>query len=410
MRNTGRFAPQAFLVAVVAAVLGASPACAIVSTGEPAALLVFPLITVDDGTGADTLIQLGNADDAAVAVRCAYEEPQGPSPGAPRFTPFTIQLLASQPVAWRVSAGLDAVPGNGGAIPPLASPFTGVLRCVAADDAGKPAERNVLIGSATLERFVGSPPVAVDSAQYDATGFDALPGSNGDTELMLGGPAAEYAGCPESIVLQSFFDGALLDLGSAGATQRELSTTLTLVTCAQNPLAGTGATLNFTVVNEFGQQLSTSRPFTDQLVVPLSRIDTETPSASIFNVNRQGSLGGTIRITPTGGGVLAVAVVTHTDPSDATRRATTAVSPQLDGERSAADIVQLASATPAPTCVGDCDGNGMVAINELIAGVTIALGNQPLSICPSFDANSDGQVAINELITAVTNALVACQQ
>jgi cysteine-rich repeat protein len=59
-------------------------------------------------------------------------------------------------------------------------------------------------------------------------------------------------------------------------------------------------------------------------------------------------------------------------------------------------------------CVGDCDGGGTVAINELIAGVTIALNANPVSSCEAFDANHDGTVSINELILAVNNALGMC--
>ena len=61
----------------------------------------------------------------------------------------------------------------------------------------------------------------------------------------------------------------------------------------------------------------------------------------------------------------------------------------------------------AQPCVGDCDGDGMVAINELITGVNIALGTSPVSACPSFDANGDGEVSISELIQAVNFALGA---
>jgi len=67
-----------------------------------------------------------------------------------------------------------------------------------------------------------------------------------------------------------------------------------------------------------------------------------------------------------------------------------------------------AMARPALGCVGDCNGDGAVAINELIAGVGIALGNQALSACPPFDADGNGSIAINELIAAVNNALGAC--
>jgi len=70
--------------------------------------------------------------------------------------------------------------------------------------------------------------------------------------------------------------------------------------------------------------------------------------------------------------------------------------------------VGYASAAPAQVCVGDCNDDGMVAINELIIGVNIALGATPLSECPSFDADGNSEVGINELITAVGNALNGC--
>ena len=68
----------------------------------------------------------------------------------------------------------------------------------------------------------------------------------------------------------------------------------------------------------------------------------------------------------------------------------------------------LVEATVASSCVGDCDGDGAVAVNELIRGVNIALGNAPISDCPSFDVDGSGMVAVNELVRAVSNALSGC--
>lgn len=78
-----------------------------------------------------------------------------------------------------------------------------------------------------------------------------------------------------------------------------------------------------------------------------------------------------------------------------------------------AAVVPLAVLAMSPVragaqCTGDCNADGTVAINELITGVNIALGNSPLSTCTAFDVNSDGMVAINELIAAVSNALGGC--
>jgi hypothetical protein len=66
-----------------------------------------------------------------------------------------------------------------------------------------------------------------------------------------------------------------------------------------------------------------------------------------------------------------------------------------------------ADAMPAGPCIGDCDGSGMVEINELILGVNIDLGAQPVSACSAF-ANAQGKVDIAQLIKGVKNALNGC--
>jgi hypothetical protein len=59
-------------------------------------------------------------------------------------------------------------------------------------------------------------------------------------------------------------------------------------------------------------------------------------------------------------------------------------------------------------CLGDCRGDGAVVVSDIVRGVAIALNQQPLSACPSFDGNHDGRVTVNELVTAVGNALGGC--
>jgi hypothetical protein len=54
---------------------------------------------------------------------------------------------------------------------------------------------------------------------------------------------------------------------------------------------------------------------------------------------------------------------------------------------------------------GDCNGDGVVMINEIITGVNISLEILPLTACPAFDTNRDGRVTIEELIAAVNAAL-----
>jgi hypothetical protein len=60
------------------------------------------------------------------------------------------------------------------------------------------------------------------------------------------------------------------------------------------------------------------------------------------------------------------------------------------------------------TCPGDCDGGGGTTINELIRGVTIALGSAQLETCPASDSDSDGRVTVADLVRAVTAALDGC--
>jgi hypothetical protein len=74
------------------------------------------------------------------------------------------------------------------------------------------------------------------------------------------------------------------------------------------------------------------------------------------------------------------------------------------------DEVPAPTPTPTPTvgaCVGDCDGNGAVVVNEIIALVNIALGNAQPSTCPHGIPNG-AEINIALLIQTVNSALVGC--
>ncbi len=74
----------------------------------------------------------------------------------------------------------------------------------------------------------------------------------------------------------------------------------------------------------------------------------------------------------------------------------------------AAALWLLAALPAGAICAGDCDGDGRVAVNELVMAVGIALGGQPLSACPTADVGGDGVIGIAELVVAVTGALQGC--
>jgi DNA-binding beta-propeller fold protein YncE len=58
-----------------------------------------------------------------------------------------------------------------------------------------------------------------------------------------------------------------------------------------------------------------------------------------------------------------------------------------------------------PFCSGDCDGNEIVNVSELITAVGIALGSRDVRICTPADFNRDGQIAVEEIVRAVRMAL-----
>lgn len=72
-----------------------------------------------------------------------------------------------------------------------------------------------------------------------------------------------------------------------------------------------------------------------------------------------------------------------------------------------AALLSVGTHAQAQECVGDCNEDGEVLVNELISGVNIALGSASVDTCPSFDVNGDGEVSISELIQAVNIALGA---
>lgn len=60
------------------------------------------------------------------------------------------------------------------------------------------------------------------------------------------------------------------------------------------------------------------------------------------------------------------------------------------------------------TCAGDCNEDGAVTIDELIAGIGIALGNGSASNCTAADVNRDGEITIDELLAGINRGLTGC--
>ncbi len=75
----------------------------------------------------------------------------------------------------------------------------------------------------------------------------------------------------------------------------------------------------------------------------------------------------------------------------------------------AAALLCLATVAGALSrCPGDCDGNDVVSVDELIAGVRVSLASTPGRSCAAADGDGDGTVTVSELVRAVSAALDGC--
>ena len=358
MRTVKRNSIVAGLIAFVGGLVLASGAQAAVTSTNPAGLIIFPKLLVDEETGTDSIIQLSNTSDQLIRVRCYLVNANSHCSNDPTEvctsdddcgggfclagwteTDFRFTLTKFQPIAWRLSTGLQNFPLDGlngttqdgqfnadSNIPPSPEdPFIGELKCFQVDEGDNPVARNDLKGEATLFQNNG----VFDVAKYNGLGLKATETNDGNDTLCLGGeestedcPEPEYAGCPNVVIMNHFFDNAPNPFTGAVSL-----TTLTLVPCSEDFLTQTTfkITVQMLIFNEFEQRLSTSRRINCLADFLLSDIDTrETPldnASSIFNIAVQGTLAGQTRLrsvqtsdTTHGTGIVGVATEAYYTP------------------------------------------------------------------------------------------------
>lgn len=64
--------------------------------------------------------------------------------------------------------------------------------------------------------------------------------------------------------------------------------------------------------------------------------------------------------------------------------------------------------TPSPAaCVGDCDGNRSITVDEIVTLVAVSLGSAPLG-CVAGDVDASGTITVDEIVAALTRALTGC--
>lgn len=346
-----------------------------IASDRAAALVNYPYVVVDGDASVDTVITLSNQSSSdPIDVHCFYENANshctndgtvcedggdccdGTTCGlcVPGWneTDFDLRLTPLQPVAWVAGDGLtlcrtsdpdercfkiDGVNrrGIGGSsnagsrIPPVPEdPFVGVLKCLAVDPAGTPIDSNVLRGQAAIENAS----TGLSVGKYNAIGFRAEEGAvNDDNELVLGGDTPEYAGCPNVLIVNHFFEGV-----EDPASESTINTRLVLTPCSEDLLRQTpgSAVVQYLVYNEFEQRFSTSRTVLCQQSLLLSEIDTTQPNRSIFSAGVSGTVVGQTRLTPIGDGLIGVAIEEHGDEI-------AAFNIHFQGDRAEADTIIL---------------------------------------------------------------------
>lgn len=152
------------------------------------------------------------------------------------------------------------------------------------------------------------------------------------------------------------------------------------------------------------------------------------PGVNVLTVTATDTVGktavGTLTVT------LAVSTPTHTPTQNTTpiptgsntptASATPTQTPTRTPTFTAGTSTATATSTPTPTksatitatpslaCVGDCNGNGSVTVDEVLTLVNIALGNTPVTSCRAGDANHDNEITVDEILAAVNHALNGC--
>lgn len=114
-----------------------------------------------------------------------------------------------------------------------------------------------------------------------------------------------------------------------------------------------------------------------------------------------GSVGTCVSVTlPTRTGIaLPSASATPDVTEDATPTSTLTRTPSMPPS----------SSTPVTSCPGDCDGDHVVTVSELIEGVRMSLGQLGVDRCGVLDRDGNAQVTVDELIAAVQAALAGCR-
>jgi hypothetical protein len=72
------------------------------------------------------------------------------------------------------------------------------------------------------------------------------------------------------------------------------------------------------------------------------------------------------------------------------------------------DVITVMRSVPPAACLGDCNLDEVVTVDEILSLMQIALGADRLEICPAADGSGDGRVTVDEIVGAIDVALAGC--
>ncbi len=199
----------------------------------PSAVLIYPLV-VSEGGGAvrDTRIELVNLTGRATNVSCFYVD------GEACFEiGFFVSLTANQPVSWLASEGLSNYAAHF-SVPPFNG--SGELKCVVEPNEPAVHAHNAIQGRAIVFGSDGQ------TLGYGAVGFQRI--SDGEFSGAVELDGSMYARCPDEMHFAFV------------ASKAESDSEIVLAPCTEDleNQVGGSATVQFTVYNEFEDQLSAS--------------------------------------------------------------------------------------------------------------------------------------------------------
>lgn len=350
-----------------------------VTTERTSSIIIFPRVLSDaaglqTGAPVDTVIQISSTSNSMAYAHCYYVNA---SPADPRQPPgvlnppqwqevdFDIRLTKHQPTHWVVSQGrredpsdractranrdCDGAGFDPGMIPPVPDPFVGELKCVEVNLIGDPSNGNHLKGEATLVTPEG------DASKYNAVGIlglnTGISSNDEDAFLCLGNAppevcpnGAEYNACPQTLVVNTFAEGATNPAVEAfGNGPSRVFTELSLVPCSQDfeNQVPASVVVQFKIINEFEELFSASTTVTCWSSFRLSEV------ARVFEVGFVGSRFVQIQMwaaTPEYPGFIGVAEEFHAQPGLAPgtlRVGRAALNLLVEGERPNGDVIRL---------------------------------------------------------------------